>query len=282
MLRRVAVLYNPFSEASVVHSSEVAAWLRSRRIMTWLGVSQEARDNPSALNDTDLMVAMGGDGTVLRAARLCFPLDIPLLAVALGHLSFMAEVQPGEVYEGLERVMQGGGWHDERSLVRATLYRDNQPIADFTALNEVVLSRSDISRVIRAHVSVDGSPLTIYHADGVLVSTATGSTAYALAAGGPIVDPRSRALLLVGIAPHLTSVPSMVLHEDAVVTIRVDSAHNAILAVDGRENLPLQQGDEVVLRRSPKVCTFVRLSPASQFYTRLVARLQRGDEAEGL
>lgn len=278
MLRRVAVLYNPYSEATVQRSEELAAWLRARGIMAWRGVSQEARDNQGELHAIDLMVAMGGDGTVLRAARLCFPLDIPVLAVALGHLSFMSEVQPDEVYEALERVMQGGGWHDERSLIRATLYRGGHPVVEYTALNEVALSRSDISRVIKAHVSVDDSPLTTYHSDGVLVATATGSTAYALAAGGPIMDPRSRALLLVGIAPHLTSVPSMVLHEDAVVTIRIESRHHAILAVDGRENLPLHYGDEIVVRRSPKVCTFVRLRPSSQFYTQLVARLRREDE----
>jgi NAD+ kinase len=278
MLRRVAVLYNPYSEETVKRSDELAAWMRARGIVAWRGVSQEIRDNPAALHDTDLMVAMGGDGTVLRAARLCFPLDIPVLAVALGHLSFMAEVQPDEVYEAVERVRQGGGWHDERTLIRATLYRGGHPLIEYIALNEIVLSRSDISRVIKAHVSVDGSPLTVYHSDGVLVSTATGSTAYALAAGGPIMDPRSRALLLVGIAPHLTSVPSMVLHEDAVVTIRVDSRHHAILAVDGRENLPLHFGDEIVVRRSTKVCTFVRLRPSSQFYTQLVARLRREEE----
>ncbi|MBP1466923.1 NAD(+)/NADH kinase [Candidatus Chloroploca sp. M-50] len=275
MLRRVAVMYNPFAEPASALSIEVATWLRERGVMTWRGISQEARDTPGVLHDTDLMVAMGGDGTVLRAARLCFPLDIPLLAVALGHLSFMSEVQPEEIYEGLERVIQGGGWHDERSLIRAALYREGQPIAAFTALNDVVLSRSDISRVIKAHVTIDDSPLTTYLADGVLVATATGSTAYALAAGGPIVDPRSRSLVLVGIAPHLTNVPSMVLHEDAVVSIRVESHYHAILAVDGRENLPLHYGDEVVVRRSPKVCTFVRLRPSSQFYTRLVERLRR-------
>ncbi len=277
ILRRVAVIYNPYSEISVVRSNELAAWLREREIMTWRGVSQEARDNPSALHDTDLVVAMGGDGTVLRAARLCFPLDIPLLAVALGHLSFMAEVEPEELYAAIERVMQGGGWHDERTLIRAMLYRNGQVLGDFTALNEVVLSRSELSRVINAYVQIDNSALTTYHADGVLIATATGSTAYALAAGGPIMDPRSRALLLVAIAPHLTSVPSMVLAEDATVTIRVESHHHAILAVDGRENMPLYFGDEVVVRRSPKVCTFVRLSPSSQFYTRLVARLRRDE-----
>jgi NAD+ kinase len=277
MLRRVAILYNPFSTVSIERSAKLAEWLRSRDIAVWRGVSQEARDTPGVLNDTDLMVAMGGDGTVLRAARLCFPLDIPVLAVALGHLSFMAEVQPDEVEQAIELVDQGGGWYDERALIRASLYRQDIRIADFTALNEIVLSRSEISRIVNVQVSVDGSPLTTYHADGVLVSTATGSTAYALAAGGPIVDPRSRALLLVGIAPHLSRVPSMVLHEDAVVTLQLRSRHHANLAIDGRENLSLQEGDEVVVRRSPRVCTFVRLRPSSQFYSQLVARLRRDE-----
>lgn len=275
MLRCVAILYNPVSEESVVRSAELQDWLQAEGLAVWRGISQEAREHPEALNDADLMVAMGGDGTVLRAARLSWPRGIPVLAVALGHLSFMAEVQPDEVYEAIRRVMQGGGWHDERALIRATLYREGRQIAEYTALNEVVLSRSDVGRVINVEVSIDGSPLTTYHADGVLVSTATGSTAYALAAGGPIVDPRSRALLLVGIAPHLTVVPSMVLHEDAVVTLRLARHNHANLAVDGRENLPLHEHDELLVRRSPRTCSFVRLRPASQFYTHLVARLRR-------
>jgi NAD+ kinase len=275
MLRRVAILYNPFTEASVERSAELEVWLRARGVSAWRGVSQEARDQAEALADADLMVAMGGDGTVLRAARLCIPLGIPVLAVALGRLSFMAEVQPEELYVGMEQLIQGGGWHDERTLIRATLYREEQQIAEYTALNEVVLSRSDVARVLNVHVSVDGSPLTTYHADGVIVATATGSTAYALAAGGPIVDPRSRSLLLVGVAPHLSVVPSMVLHEDAVVALRLGRHHHANLAVDGRENQPLHEDDELVVRRSPRVCTFVRLRPSSQFYTHLVARLRR-------
>jgi NAD+ kinase len=275
MLRRVAILYNPFTEAAVERSAELEAWLRARGVSAWRGVSQEARDQIEALADADLMVAMGGDGTVLRAARLCFPLGIPVLAVALGHLSFMAEVQPEELYTGMERLMQGGGWHDERTLIRATLYREGQQIAEYTALNEVVILRSDVGRVLSVQVRVDGSPLTTYHADGVIVATATGSTAYALAAGGPIVDPRSRSLLLVGVAPHLSVVPSMVLHEDAVVALRLGRHHHANLAVDGRENLPLHEDDELLVRRSPRVCIFVRLRPSSQFYTHLVARLRR-------
>lgn len=187
MLRRVAILYNPFSSVSIERSAKLAEWLRSRDIAVWRGVSQEARDTPGVLNDADLMVAMGGDGTVLRAARLCFPLDIPVLAVALGHLSFMAEVQPDEIEQAIELVDQGGGWYDERALIRASLYRQDIRIADFTALNEIVLSRSEISRIVNVQVSVDSSPLTTYHADGVLVATATGSTAYAWRRAGRLL-----------------------------------------------------------------------------------------------
>jgi len=274
-MRRVAVLYNPHSEESAARSADLTAWLQRHGAQVWRGISQECRDCPEVLDNTDLMVAMGGDGTVLRAARLALPHNIPVLAVALGHLSFMAEVAPDEMYVAVERALDGGGWHDERALILTRLWRDGRQVEEFTALNEVVISRSDISRIVNAYVEIDGSPLTTYHADGVLVATATGSTAYALSAGGPIVDPRSRALVLVPIAAHLTNVPSMVLHEDAVVTIQLRSRHQAILAVDGRENLPLVEGDEVMVRRSPQVCTFVRLRPSNQFYTQLVARLRR-------
>lgn len=275
MLERVAVLYNPLSDASIQLSREVMDWFHAHGISATRGVSQEFRDQPQLVADCDLMIALGGDGTVLRAARLCFPHNIPVLPVALGHLSFMAEIGPDEIYSGCEQIMNGGGWFDERALVRAQHWRNGQKLGQHTALNEVVISRSDLSRIVNVHVTIDDSPLTTYHADGVIVATATGSTAYALAAGGPIVDPRSQALVLVPIAAHLTNIPSMVLHEDAVVTMQLRSRHHALLAVDGRENIDLVEGDEVVVRRSPQVCTFVRLRPSNQFYTQLVARLRR-------
>jgi NAD+ kinase len=274
-MRRIAVLYNPFSQPSIARSAELAQWLRARDISVWRGISQECRDDPSALAEAELMVAMGGDGTVLRAARLAFPGGVPVLPVALGHLSFMAEIGPDELYEGMEVLLAGGGWHDERAMIHATLWREGEQVADFTALNEVVISRSEVSRVVSVEVSIDGSLLTTYLADGVIVATATGSTAYALAAGGPIVDPRSQALVLVPIAAHLTNVPSMVLHEGAVVTIALRSRHNASIAIDGRGNLPLREGDEVMVRRSAQVCTFARLRPSGKFYTQLAAKLRR-------
>lgn len=274
-MQRIVIIYNPFSEASITHSELLATWLRERDIDIWRGISQECRECPHILDDADLMVAMGGDGTVLRAARLAIPTSLPVLPVALGHLSFMAEIGPAELYDGLETLLNGGGWHDERALIDASLWREGEHMVDFVALNEVVISRSEISRVINVEVAIDGSLLTTYMADGVIVATATGSTAYALAAGGPIIDPRSRALVLVPIAAHLTNVPSMVLHAGAVVTITMRSRNNASIAIDGRGNISLRENDEVMIRRSTKVCTFVRLRPSNQFYTQLAAKLKR-------
>jgi NAD+ kinase len=277
-LRRIGVLYNPLSDVSVARSVELETWLHDQGKDVWRGISQDCRDCPELLEDMGLMVALGGDGTILRAARLTFDHPMPVLGIALGHLSFMAELGPDEMYDGLRQVFAGREWYDERALVQVTLRRVDQIVAEFEALNEVVISRSDISRVVNAEVWVDGSLLTTYHADGVIVATATGSTAYALSAGGPIVDPRSQALLLVPVAAHLTTVPSMVLHEGAVVTIALRSRYSASLSVDGRETIPLQVGDEIEARRSSRVCTFARVRPMSHFYTDLVRRLRREPE----
>lgn len=275
-MRRVGVLYNPFAESSVRLSIELSHWMESLGFGVWRGISQEGRDDPAVIADEELMIALGGDGTVLRAARLAIPYGIPVLGVALGHLSFMAEILPEEIYTSLPSLLAGAGWRDERTLIDATLRRQGNEVATFTALNEILVSRSDVGRIVEMDVAIDNAQLTTYHADGVLVATATGSTAYALAAGGPIVDPRSRALLLVPIAAHLTSVPSMVLHDNAVITLRLTSRHAATLAVDGHDHMPLVVGDEIEIRRSREVCVFARIHPPSEFYARLVRRLRRG------
>ncbi|NJL33857.1 MAG: NAD(+)/NADH kinase, partial [Chloroflexaceae bacterium] len=142
-------------------------------------------------------------------------------------------------------------------------------------LNELVLSRGDVNRVLTLDVHIDGIPLTTYRSDGVLVATATGSTAYALSAGGPIIDPRSKSLVLVPIAAHLTAVPSLVLHEDTVVTLTKRSHYEAALSVDGGTSVPIQQHDVVQVRRSRQVCTLARVQPPEELYASFVRRLRR-------
>jgi NAD+ kinase len=277
-MQRVGVLYNPFSEQSTELSVAIAAWLRERGVEVWRGVSHEGREEPLVLEGLEMLIALGGDGTVLRAARLAIPHRIPVLPVALGRLSFMAELQPGELIGGVEQLLSGGGWRDERTLLEATIMHDGHGGGEaekVLALNEVVLGRGDLGRVVAIDVEIYDARITTYHADGIIAATATGSTAYGLAAGGPIVDPRSRALVLVPIAAHLTNIPSLVLHEDAVVTLRLRSRHGAAFAADGREMVPLHEGDVVEVRRAQQTCVFARVHPPSTFYAMLTQRLRR-------
>ena len=277
-MRRIGVLYNPFSEASTRTSDDVATWLNERGIQVWRGVSHEMREEPKMLEGLDLIIALGGDGTVLRAARLAIPLGIPVLPIALGHLSFMAELAPEELFSGLQALLDGGGWLDERTLIEATIIHDRHGGGEperVLALNELLLARGEINRVVAIDVEIYDVRLTSYHADGIIAATATGSTAYALAAGGPIVDPRSRALVLVPIAAHLTNIPSLVLHEDAVIRLMLRSRHEAAFSADGRDSVPLHEGDVVEIRRAQQVCIFARVHPPSTFYARLTQRLRR-------
>jgi NAD+ kinase len=277
-MQRVGVLYNPLSEQSTRLSEEIANWLSAQGVGVWRGVSHEGREEPSRLEGMDLLVALGGDGTVLRAARLAIPHGVAVLPVALGRLSFMAELQPGELYTGLTTLLGGGGWRDERTLIEATIHHAHEGGAgpeQMLALNEMVVARGEINRVVGIDIEIYHAHLTTYHCDGVIVASATGSTAYALAAGGPLIDPRSRALVLVPIAAHLTNIPSLVLHEDAVVTLRLRSRHAAAFSADGRESVPLHEGDVVEIRRAPQVCVFARVHPPSTFYAMLAQRLRR-------
>jgi NAD+ kinase len=274
-MNAIGLLYNPLSDASIRVSFELMAYLEDKGLKVWRGTSPDTDEEIAALAGLDLLIALGGDGTVLRAARVAIPHAIPVLTVAMGRLNFMAELTPDDLYEGLNTLLDRGGWLDRRSLLHAVLYRRGELIADYTALNEVVVSRGDVSRTLTVEVQIDRIPLTTYRADGVLVATATGSSAYALSAGGPIVDPRSRALLLVPVAAHLTAIPSMVLHEDAVVTLAMSCCRHATMAVDGRDNIPVYEGDELLVSRSSKICTFVRVYPHSHFYSSLIRRLRR-------
>jgi NAD+ kinase len=276
-VQRIGVIYNPLSEPSMSFSLLLTEWLQARGLEVWRGVSNDGLEQVEQLRGADLLVALGGDGTVLRATRIGIQTGIPVLPVAMGRLSFMAELQPYEVYDGLSMLLNGEGWLDARTLLTATVYQHAQEPQEFTALNEVMVARGDINRTVTLDVDIYNTRLIRYHADGVLVATATGSTAYALAAGGPIIDPRSRALVLVPIAAHLTNINSLVTHEDATITLTLRSRHAAMFSADGRNSISLSEGDSIVVKRSEQVCTFARVHPPSAFYSRLTQQLRRDD-----
>ena len=272
---RIGILYNPLSAQAAALAEETETWLASKGVPSWRGPTQEASDVPAPLTACSLLICLGGDGTVLRAARLAIPLRTPLLPVALGHLSFMAEVTPDQLRPAIKRILGGDFWTEERSLAAARLQPVVGEASEHTALNEVLVGRGEVARAVVVEVAIDGVPMTSYHADGVLVATATGSTAYALAAGGPVLDPRSQALALVPVAPHLTNVPALVLHEQAEITLQLRSRYTASLAVDGQVSVPMATGDVLAVRRSEQVARFARVRSPEYFYQTLTQRLRR-------
>jgi len=255
-VKKVGILYHPMIEAARVKAEELEGFLDSRGISVWLCSAWDGEKARAQLNDTDLVLTVGGDGTILRAAQVVVPGATPITGVNLGKLGFMTEVNADEALEKIPMLLDKEGWIDERAMLRAEIAAPGREPRTFHALNDVVVARGEFARVIRVEATVDGQPLTTYKADGVIVATATGSTSYALAAGGPVLYPQSVDFLLVPVAPHLSSSYAVVLPETAEVKLSIEAVHPATLSVNGHINLPLSSGDTITVKHSPNMARF--------------------------
>ena len=227
----------------------------------------------------DLVVTLGGDGTVLRAGHLCAPKNIPILPVNLGSLGFLIELSPEDWSKAVQRLLAGDFWVENRMMLRARIWREEQCLDEFDVLNDVVVARGMYLRPVHLRVSLDGQAVTTYVADALVVSTPTGSTAYALAAGGPILPPELRNILIVPVAPHLSIDRGIVLAEGATVSITVLSDHGSVVSGDGQEPIELQQGDRVEVRASENVTRLVRFQEVDYFYRNLVTLMDQNPSA---
>jgi NAD+ kinase len=226
-----------------------------------------------------MVAVIGGDGSMLRGGNMAAPYGVPVLGVNLGRLGFLAEVQPDEWKSALARIMVGDYWVEERMMLRAEHHRDEEVLATVDVLNEVVVSRGALARPIRLQAQIDGDEVTTYMADGLIVSTATGSTAYALAVGGPILPPELKNILIVPIAPHLSIERAIVLSDGVTLEIVVRTEHQAILSADGQREMPLQDGDHVVVRAGPNLARFARVQDSVYFYRNLTSRMMQNPAA---
>jgi len=223
-------------------------------------------------HEFDLLIVAGGDGSVLRAGHLCAPLGVPVLGVNLGRLGFLIQVDRKDWREYIDKLLNGEAWIENRMMLRAEHMRSGDSLGHWNALNEVVVGRGRTLRPVRITASVDGRHLTSYVADGLVASTATGSTAYALAAGGPILPPELRNILLVPIAPHLSVDRAVVLSEGSMVSIRV-KGENAVLSVDGQPSITLMDDDHVEIHAADVITQFVRFGDPGYFYRNLTAHM---------
>ncbi len=229
------------------------------------------------LAETSLLVISGGDGTVLRVMMAAARFDLPILGVNLGKVGFMSELEVEDAGRGIAAYLAGDApdaWIDDRMMVRADVARTSgDPVPAADALNEVVLSRGQTAKLLTVAASVDGAALTTYRADGVMVSTATGSTGYAMAAGGPLMSPRLAEMLLLPVAPHMCLDRGLALPGDSVVELGIGNEADTLLSADGFPVSRLDPGDVVTIRRSPHRARFVRLRPPRDFYATLTRRL---------
>ncbi|RME81788.1 MAG: NAD(+)/NADH kinase [Caldilineae bacterium] len=272
---RVGILHHPKIPDSLTLAREIGDWLRARKVGVWSGSSWEPERIQRQLPNLDVLVALGGDGTLLRTARVAASYEVPILGINLGRLGFLAEVSVDEWEMRLAQMLRRDYRIESRLMLMVETWRDSQMIEQrYEALNDVVVSRGSLARVVRISTEVDSAYVTTYVADGLIVSTATGSTAYALAAGGPILPPELRNILLLPIAPHLSLARPLVLDRGAVVTMHVRTDHAAILTVDGQFLIDLQDGDRVVVTSSPHLARFIRFHEPSHFYRTLMERLQ--------
>ena len=270
----VCILRGPRAQQSVID--------RAKALLKVRGVEgREAdRDGPvtaitSRLKDTALVVTLGGDGTFLAGARLAAPRGIPILGVNLGRLGFLTELEEDQLDQGLLRFLDGEYRIEERTILQVVLSRGERTVARAIGLNEVVVDHSGAARMLRVEIDVGGQAVGIIDADGIMVATATGSTAYALASGGPILEPTLRDLVLVPMNPFALTVRPIVFPPGQDITLSVMRGP-AEMRIDGRRGRSVATGDTVRCGSHPRRLKVVRFGPPEEFYRRLGEKLGWG------
>ncbi|MBN1955287.1 MAG: NAD(+)/NADH kinase [Anaerolineae bacterium] len=267
------VFQNPYIPAAASLAQDVVRFLCQHEIALWESQRLDREDVARKISATDLLLVLGGDGSILRAARLTAGHSTLILGINLGRMGFLTEAEPDAWPAVLSRVLAGNYWIEERMMIRAAAHRGKELLAQQDALNDVVVGQGALGRVVRLEARIDRDLLTHYVADALIVATPTGSTAYALSAGGPIMPPRQRNILLVPVAPHLSLDRAVVLAEGVEVRVVVHGHTPASFTVDGTVIAELVDGDVVTVQASPHQARFARVRDRDYFYRTLTARL---------
>jgi NAD+ kinase len=277
--RRVVVTAHPRIPDAVTEAAAISTYFKEHGLESSNGTLDDVSLRKRIKDgDFDLLVAVGGDGTMLRVSHLCAPCHVPILGINMGRLGFLMQFGREEWHSALEQLLKGEYWIENRMTIRAEHCRTGESLGSWHALNEVVVCRTAAVRPVRVSACVDGMLLANFVADGLIAATPTGSTAYALAAGGPILPPELRNILLVPIAPHLSVDRAVVLSEGTSVSITLRGG-DAVLSVDGQIPVGLAEGDVVDVRSGDYSAQFVRFGDPGYFYRNLTAHMNQNPSA---
>ena len=283
-MKRIGIIAKPHKPEARAILAELLAWLEARGVeaildeeTAELAGTSGGHPKPDLPGLVDLLLVLGGDGTLLSVARLIGARDVPILGVNLGGLGFLTEVTLEELYPILDAVLQGIYEVTHRILLTATVHRQGERIAEYVALNDAVINKGVLARMIELETYIDGQYVTTFRADGLILSTPTGSTAYCLAAGGPIVYPTLRALVLTPICPHTLTLRPLVIPDAAKVEIVQGLTNeNAYLTLDGQVGFTLRHRDVIRVVRSDHTITLLK-APGKDYFKILRTKLKWGE-----
>jgi NAD+ kinase len=275
-VRRIGFAYNPTKEAATDLAERATGWCTRRGIESWTMAAGDAAALLAALSSVDVLVVLGGDGTFLRAARAVAETTVPMVGVNLGKVGFLSKAEAHELEDLLAKIDAGRYRLEDRMALRGTIESPggDAPRRSFIALNDVVIARGALARVVHLDVEIGPSHLATYVADGLIVASPTGSTGYSFSAGGPILDPVSRNLIVTPIAAYLSALSSVVVSPDQVVRCRVIEALEALVSVDGREDFPVRVGDAVTVAALDEPIRFLEPEGAVPFWDLLRRKAQ--------
>lgn len=279
-MHKIGILTNMRQENAREFAARLTAQLTNQRYEVYSLARQEDAPPEMSLPDaeplsdkTDMVIAMGGDGTLLSAARITAPYGIPILGVNMGNLGFLTEVEADNLYQDLELVFAGHYTEDYRMMLQAEVLRKGKIIREISGLNDVVVHKGALSRLLEINFWVEKDFAGSYKGDGIIIASPTGSTAYSLSAGGPVVHPSLEVMIQTWICPHTITARPTVIPPDKHCTIELENVSSEVLlTVDGQASQPLQEKDRILIKKAPYKAIFIRLSPL-RFFSLLKTKL---------
>jgi NAD+ kinase len=270
-MERIGIAFNPTKPRAIGLRDRALAWCREHDMAAWSIESQATDELVKSLADVEALVVIGGDGTFLRATRALALVDVPVLGINSGRIGFLSKVEPETIEATLANLAADRYEIEPRMMLEATLIRAAHPDSgaaggSFAALNDAAIVRGAEARVMHLEVAVDDSHLATYIADGVIVATPTGSTAYSFSAGGPILDPTARNLIVTPVAAYLSSIRSVVVGSSHVVRVSIVDGAPGIVSIDGRDDYPIEVGDSVEVRALDRPLRFIEPPGALRFW----------------